>query len=89
MVGLLVKMDSLHMQPVHLHKGTKKPRNYPLASLSGGLNSLNSSKRFSPTSILWRATKWRSIKYEEVYLHAYDSVAAAKASIGSYFCVLQ
>jgi hypothetical protein len=28
---------------------------------------------------------WRSIKYEEVYLHAYDSVAAAKAGIGRYF----
>jgi len=28
---------------------------------------------------------WRSVKYEEVYLHAYDSVAAAKAGIGRYF----
>jgi putative transposase len=28
---------------------------------------------------------WRSVKYEEVYLHAYDSVAAAKAGIGNYF----
>lgn len=27
---------------------------------------------------------WRSVKYEEVYLHAYDSVAAAKAGIGRY-----
>lgn len=27
---------------------------------------------------------WRSIKYEEVYLHAYDSVAEARASIGRY-----
>jgi len=27
---------------------------------------------------------WRSIKYEEVYLHAYDSVPAAKAGIGRY-----
>lgn len=27
---------------------------------------------------------WRSIKYEEVYLHAYDSVSAAKAGIGRY-----
>ena len=27
---------------------------------------------------------WRSIKYEEVYLHAYDSVAQAKAGIGKY-----
>jgi putative transposase len=27
---------------------------------------------------------WKSVKYEEVYLHAYDSVAAAKAGIGKY-----
>ena len=27
---------------------------------------------------------WRSIKYEEVYLRAYDSVAEARASIGRY-----
>ena len=25
---------------------------------------------------------WRSLKYEEVYLHAYGTVAAAKAGIG-------
>jgi putative transposase len=28
---------------------------------------------------------WRSIKYEEVYLHAYDSVAMATHRIGQYF----
>jgi putative transposase len=27
---------------------------------------------------------WRSVKYEEVYLHAYDSVAEARSSIGQY-----
>jgi transposase InsO family protein len=27
---------------------------------------------------------WRSVKYEEVYLRAYDSVAHARASIGRY-----
>jgi len=27
---------------------------------------------------------WRSVKYEEVYLHAYDSVSAARNSIGRY-----
>ncbi len=29
---------------------------------------------------------WRSLKYEEVYLKAYDSVAEAKRNIGTYFC---
>jgi putative transposase len=28
---------------------------------------------------------WRSVKYEEVYLRAYDSVREARASIGRYF----
>jgi putative transposase len=28
---------------------------------------------------------WRSVKYEEVYLRAYDSVSAARASISRYF----
>jgi putative transposase len=27
---------------------------------------------------------WKSIKYEEVYLHAYESVSAAKSAIGRY-----
>jgi len=27
---------------------------------------------------------WRSLKYEEVYLHAYATVAEAKAGIGSW-----
>jgi putative transposase len=28
---------------------------------------------------------WRSVKYEEVYLKAYESIAEAKASLGGYF----
>ncbi len=28
---------------------------------------------------------WRSIKYEEVYLHAYEAVSAAGEGIGRYF----
>jgi putative transposase len=27
---------------------------------------------------------WKSIKYEEVYLHAYDSVSQAKAGLARY-----
>ena len=27
---------------------------------------------------------WRSVKYEEVYLNAYESIAGAKAGIGAY-----
>ena len=27
---------------------------------------------------------WRSVKYEEVYLHAYESVGQARASLGRY-----
>jgi putative transposase len=28
---------------------------------------------------------WRSVKYEEVYLHAYEDVPAVRSSIGRYF----
>ena len=28
---------------------------------------------------------WRSVKYEEVYLKAYDSIGAARESLGKYF----
>ena len=28
---------------------------------------------------------WRSVKYEEVYLHAYDSVADARQGLARYF----
>ncbi len=28
---------------------------------------------------------WRSLKYDDVYLKAYDSIPAARASIGAYF----
>ena len=28
---------------------------------------------------------WRSVKYEEVYLHAYDTVSEAHAGIARYF----
>lgn len=28
---------------------------------------------------------WRSVKYEEVYLHAYDSLTEARAGLGKYF----
>jgi putative transposase len=34
----------------------------------------------------WRDERlWRSVKYEEVYLRAYDGVSEARASIGRYF----
>jgi putative transposase len=29
---------------------------------------------------------WRSVKYEEVYLRAYDTVSDARASIARYIC---
>jgi putative transposase len=31
------------------------------------------------------ARLWRSVKYEEVYLRAYDSVGEARASLSCYF----
>jgi putative transposase len=28
---------------------------------------------------------WRSVKYEEVYLHAYDTVSDSRLGLGRYF----
>jgi putative transposase len=28
---------------------------------------------------------WKSVKYEDVYLHAYETVGYAKQSLGRYF----
>jgi putative transposase len=32
----------------------------------------------------WLERLWKSVKYEEVYLRAYDSVGEARASLGRY-----
>jgi len=34
---------------------------------------------------LWRGTKWRSVKYEEVYLRAYTNGTDARTSLNRYF----
>ena len=41
--------------------------------------------RISRCAILWRATKWRSVKYEEVYLHGYVSGSEARRCLTRYF----
>ena len=45
--------------------------------------SMDGRGRFSDNIFVERL--WRSVKYEEVYLKAYDSVAEAKAGIAAYF----
>ncbi len=37
------------------------------------------------SAILWRATEWRSVKYEEVYLRAYTTGSEARGSLTKYF----
>ena len=40
----------------------------------------------SPISTRFRISSlWRSLKYEEVYLYAYDTVQMARAGIACYF----
>jgi len=43
----------------------------------------------SPSCTVFVERLWRSIKYEEIYLQAYDSVGEARASIGRYLNPLQ
>ena len=40
--------------------------------------------RVAASSNIFVERLWRSIKYEEVYLHAYDSVSQAKAGLARY-----
>lgn len=39
--------------------------------------------KLRPMCTVWRL--WRSVKYEEVYLHDYSSVPALEAGLGRYF----
>ena len=49
---------------------------------AGTAISMDGRGRFMDNIFIERL--WRSLKYEEVYLHAYDTVAAAKAGIGRW-----
>ena len=37
------------------------------------------------TSILWRGTKWRSVKYENIYLRAYETGTQLRRGLTEYF----
>ena len=39
------------------------------------------------SAILFRATKWRSVKYEDVYLHAYRDGREARERPTAYFAL--
>jgi len=43
------------------------------------------SKKGSWSDNVFIERLWRSVKYEEVYLHAYDTVSDSRAGIGKYF----
>ena len=45
--------------------------------------SMDGKGRFTDNIFVERL--WRSLKYEEVYLHSYEDVAEARAAIGRYF----
>jgi putative transposase len=45
--------------------------------------SMDGKRRWVDNVVVARL--WRSVKYEEVYLHAYDDIRAAKKSLDHYF----
>jgi len=53
--------------------------------LSGNAIRISMDGRGSWRDNVFVERLWRSVKYEEVYLRAYDSVAEARSSIGGYF----
>jgi putative transposase len=50
---------------------------------SGARTSMDGKGRWRDHVFVERP--WRSLEYEEVYLHAYDDVAAARRGIGDHF----
>ena len=46
------------------------------------LSTRNALQRFQEQKV---ERLWRSVKYEEIYLKAYDTVAEARKSLASYF----
>ena len=55
--------------------------------LKAGVSISMDGKGASPDNVFVERL-WRSVKYEEIYLGAYDTVGEARASIGRYlaFC---
>ncbi len=37
------------------------------------------------SAILWRGTKWRSVKYENIYLRAYETGTQLRRGLTEYF----
>ena len=56
-----------------LHRRARRQRHY---------NSMDGKGAWRDNVFVERL--WRSVKYEEVYLRAYDSVSEARASLGRY-----
>ena len=54
----------------------------PLGRWASGRSSFLTERAWRDNVFVERL--WRSVKYEEVYLKAYDSVGEARASLGCY-----
>lgn len=61
---------------------SKRPRRYHKPGKAGITISMDGKGSWRDTVFVERL--WRSIKYEEIYLRAYDTVSDARASIGKY-----
>ena len=71
-------------QPVHgrgLHRGRAQAR---LQALDGRARGLARARSLPSGHNVFVERLWHSVKYECVYLKAYDSISAARADIGRY-----
>ena len=69
-----------------LFLGRPRSRRYPKFNIRRDIPikiSMDGKGRFIDNIFVERL--WRSLKYEEVYLYAYDNVPAARAGIARYF----
>ena len=66
-----------------VHRRAQGRRHHPRLTACRGRLSMDGKGRWVDNVFVERL--WRRVKYEEVYLHAYESVAAARAGLGRYF----
>src|SRR5450755_5150438 len=69
--------------PTRIRARSSRARLSPVCSRTTALRSAWTVKGLGRDNVFVERL-WRSVKYEEVYLKAYDSVSEARSSIGHY-----
>jgi hypothetical protein len=95
-LGLMRRIDEPHLK--HLFLGARKlaailtRKGFPVGRRhvgtlmrKMGIEAIYRNKRTSIPDNVFVERLWRSVKYEEVYLHAYDTPSEANTALERYF----